>query len=689
MNFADFHFLRPEWLWAFAPAILLGWLVMRNRNTGASEGWAKLIDSHLLAHLAISGTEAKRSRVTPVVASLMVVATVLAMAGPTWEENEVPSFESGEPVVAVLSLAQSMNSDDLTPTRLKRSVHKLRDVLGRTQGDERGLVIYSDAPFVAAPLTSDPKVIEQMLPELSTNLMPVLGNRLDLAITEAQDMLARAGATRGEIIVMADNAGDDADASIAAARAAYRAGYSVSVLGAGTEEGATLQTSDGRAIASHSGETLVTKLSKSELQDIAQAGGGVFSMVTPGNADLDRILPDTGLDQVSAGDQQDFNADTWVDMGYWLLLIPALFAPFAFRRGLVFALALMASGFAMQPKAAQAGIWDDLWATPNQQGQAAFEAGAYLDAATLFEAPNWQATAAYRAGDYATATEGFANDDYNLGNALAKSGQFEAALAAYDKALVVDPGNEDAQFNRDLIADLLEQQEQQEQDQQQEQQQQDQQQQGGGQDQEQNQSSGGDQSQDQQSGGEQSQDQQSGGEQSQDQQSEGEQSQDQQSGDDPSDAQQASDGQQGAEGQQDQQQAGQQDQDAQSEADQAEADDTGTQDEQSASEQANGEDEAPQPGVDASQDANGAEAGQNDPSAAEEGEEEGLAEMLSDALSGGSDDEAGEMVEGSSPGAEPLNQAVEQQLRRVPDDPSGLLRARIRQHYARQVGSGS
>jgi Ca-activated chloride channel family protein len=28
-----------------------------------------------------------------------------------------------------------------------------------------------------------------------------------------------------------------------------------------------------------------------------------------------------------------------------------------------------------------------------------------------------------------------------------------------------------------------------------------------------------------------------------------------------------------------------------------------------------------------------------------------------------------------------LNQAAEQQLRRVPDDPSGLLRARIRQHY--------
>ena len=30
------------------------------------------------------------------------------------------------------------------------------------------------------------------------------------------------------------------------------------------------------------------------------------------------------------------------------------------------------------------------------------------------------------------------------------------------------------------------------------------------------------------------------------------------------------------------------------------------------------------------------------------------------------------------------DQAIEQQLRAVPDDPSGLLRARIRQHYAQQ-----
>ena len=109
-------------------------------------------------------------------------------------------------------------------------MHKLRDILARTEGDERALVIYSDIPFVAAPLTTDKNVISQMIPELSTKLMPVLGDRPDLAISEAVSVLERADATRGEIVLIADNAGNKA-ATEKAASEARNAGYTVSVLG--------------------------------------------------------------------------------------------------------------------------------------------------------------------------------------------------------------------------------------------------------------------------------------------------------------------------------------------------------------------------------------------------------------------------------------------------------------------------
>src|SRR5262249_44561524 len=72
----------------------------------------------------------------------------------------------------------------------------------------------------------------------------------------------------------------------------------------------------------------------------------------------------------------------------------------------------------------------------------------------------------YRAEDYAGSAEALADQKgpearYNLGNALARAGRLEDALAAYDETLAAVPDHADARFNRDLVAKLLEQQKQQ------------------------------------------------------------------------------------------------------------------------------------------------------------------------------------------------------------------------------------
>ena len=98
----------------------------------------------------------------------------------------------------------------------------------------------------------------------------------------------------------------------------------------------------------------------------------------------------------------------------------------------------------------------------------ALDRDAPAEAAALFENPEWAAVASYRAGDYdasAAALSGIdsAEAHYNRGNALAKNMQLAEAVAAYDRALELEPGHEDARYNRDLVADLLEQQPEQQQ----------------------------------------------------------------------------------------------------------------------------------------------------------------------------------------------------------------------------------
>jgi tetratricopeptide (TPR) repeat protein len=81
-------------------------------------------------------------------------------------------------------------------------------------------------------------------------------------------------------------------------------------------------------------------------------------------------------------------------------------------------------------------------------------------AASLFRDPAWRGAALLEAGRHAEAARVLASAHdavslYNRGNALARTGAFPEAVAAYDEALARDPLNDDAQANRALVLSLI------------------------------------------------------------------------------------------------------------------------------------------------------------------------------------------------------------------------------------------
>ena len=116
--------------------------------------------------------------------------------------------------------------------------------------------------------------------------------------------------------------------------------------------------------------------------------------------------------------------------------------------------------------------WQDWWKTPDHQAEALWNAGQFEQAAKLFQRPDWRASAAYRAADYQRAAQNYlglqtTDGYYNAGNALAKSGQYQPAITAYNQALQRDPQHQDALFNRQIVQKLLDKQKQSQSDKQQ------------------------------------------------------------------------------------------------------------------------------------------------------------------------------------------------------------------------------
>ncbi len=459
---AEFHFLRPEWLWAL-PAVLGAAVYFGVRRLGPG-AWAAVVDPGLAPHV-LTGTQSGRRDGRWLVFALAGVLGVLALAGPAWERIAQPVFRSDQSLVVALDLSRSMDAQDVAPSRLTRARLKILDLLERRAGGQTALVVYSANAFTVTPLTTDTDTIAALVNSLGTDIMPSQGSYPAVAINKGRALLEQAAAASGEILLVTD--GGASQSAEEAAAELHSAGYTLSVLGVGTPQGAPIPRESGGFVTDAAGQMAIPRLEEPGLRALADAGGGRYANLTPNDNDLDHLLSGATNARAAGGDDAQAT-DQWREEGPWLLLALLPLAATAFRRGWAFA-----AVFALLPLAqpADASLWDDLWFNRNQQGQRLLEAGEAQAAAGRFKDPEWQAVSRYRAGDYAESAARFSEHEdvrnlYNLGNALARQGEFESAIDAYDQALELDPDDADATYNRDLLKQALEEQKKQQQQQQ-------------------------------------------------------------------------------------------------------------------------------------------------------------------------------------------------------------------------------
>ncbi len=455
----SFHFMRPGWLLLLLPAAFVLWRAWR--SSAADTAWRKIVAPELLPHLLLQSDHSQRSAVAAWVGAGITLA-IFALAGPTWERLPQPVFNQQSALVIALDLSKSMDARDVKPSRLARAKFKLRDILQRRKDGQTALVVFAATPFTVAPLTDDVKTIEAQLPALSTNIMPAQGSNTAAAIGQAVQLLVQAQQKSGDILLITDGA--NTDASVKAAQKAAKQGYAVHVLAVGSEQGAPIPGRHG-VLKDAAGNIVLAKVEMDALQKVAAAGGGRFAALSTNDSDL--AILDLEKNQRVAGKQlaQGQELPQWRDMGPWLLLLVLPLMALAFRRGVLFALILVAAPL---PHPAQAGWWEDLWQRPDQQAQQLLKAHQAKMAAEKFRDPDWKASALYQSGDYAAAEALWnkgtdAQAFYNKGNALAHEGKLKAAISAYEQALKRDPQMTDAKANKALLEKLLQQQEQQQQ----------------------------------------------------------------------------------------------------------------------------------------------------------------------------------------------------------------------------------
>ena len=281
------------------------------------------------------------------------------------------------PMPARVSQPNTILMMDLNPVMsaetLKKMQMRLYDALDLLKGHRVALVLYgSDEGYTAMPLTPDRALVQQLIPDLTPRVVPQPSTNPVVGLHHAEKLLKQTEQS-GQILFFTPDTEQK-----------FSADYPFYLVGPQTNLSAlaeSIKTSEALAVDS------------------------------------------------------DYQAETWKDMGIWLILFSLPVMLLCFRKNVLF-LFLACVVFD-----AEAGFLT----RPDQDSYRMEK----------------QAADAYRQGDYALAYDLF-QSAYNKGNALAYQGQIEQAIKAYEQALAENPDDADAKFNKEYLEKQLSQQQNQE-----------------------------------------------------------------------------------------------------------------------------------------------------------------------------------------------------------------------------------
>ncbi|WP_457977431.1 VWA domain-containing protein [Ectopseudomonas composti] len=456
--------LWPEWLrplWLLAVPVL-AWLLWRLWHRERQSGRWQLLLPAAFHQALLKGGSGRSSKLPWLVLGLAWLLAVLALLGPSWQRVEQSVQKPADPLLILLELTPQMLATDGRPNRLEQARRKLLDLLDARRDAQTAIIVYAGSAHSLVPLSDDLATSRNLLEALKPSLMPEPGRRADLAVARSLQLLDQAQLGQGRLLLITSALDDEERSGIH--QALEKRSVPLLVLGVGSREGAPVAQEDGSFLKDQRGAILIPRLDARSLRETAEAHDGRYAPIRLDDEDLRRLGLLDGPQALRAAGEPTL-LDSHIDQGYWLLLPLLLLAACAGRRGWLFCLPLL---LMLPPQISQAFELDDLWLRPDQQGQRLLEAQRPDEAAQHFVNSQWQGKALYEAEDYSAAAERFtkgdsAADHYNRGNALAKAGELEAALDAYEQALERQPELAAAQHNKALVEEALRQRENQQQ----------------------------------------------------------------------------------------------------------------------------------------------------------------------------------------------------------------------------------
>lgn len=218
---------------------------------------------------------------------------IIALLGPSFGADKKEIKTVGKDIFFAVDLSESMNAEDIAPSRLQKVKYELKNLVRAFSSDRMGIIIFSSEAFMQCPLTFDQSALNLFTETLNTGLVPSSGTDfappLQMALSKLNAETENPTQQKSKVVILISDGEDFGDESSNVAKEMASYGIKVFTLGVGTTEGARIPTQRGYK-QNKEGEIVVTELNPEALKRIADITAGEYFELSNSNNTVSQLI---------------------------------------------------------------------------------------------------------------------------------------------------------------------------------------------------------------------------------------------------------------------------------------------------------------------------------------------------------------------------------------------------------------
>lgn len=215
--------------------------------------------------------------------TLLLFATIffiIAWAEPQYGVKKQNVKKKGVEIAIALDVSNSMLAEDISPNRIEKAKFSIQRIINKLDQNKVSIITFAGDAYIQLPMTTDVGASKMFLQNISTNSIDKQGTAIGAAIAKCMRSFTGNEKTAKTIIIISDGENHEDDA-VEMAKQARAKGIIVHTVGMGTTNGVPIpiknQYGQTNFMMDKNGSPVTTKLNEQMLQEIAEAGGGIYS----------------------------------------------------------------------------------------------------------------------------------------------------------------------------------------------------------------------------------------------------------------------------------------------------------------------------------------------------------------------------------------------------------------------------